>query len=66
MDKTFIKLVEEVNRYSINGIKDKIRIKIFIQRQKNLEKMMMMNFLKIQKCWNMIYGDVYQKNMIVI
>ena len=30
MDKTFIKLVEEVNRYSINGIKDKIRIKIFI------------------------------------
>ena len=34
MDKTFIKLVEEVNRYSINGIKDKIRTKIYKEIEK--------------------------------
>ena len=35
MDKTFIKLVEEVNSYSIDGIKDKIRTKI----HKEIEKL---------------------------
>ena len=34
MDKTFIKLVEEVNSYSINGIKDKIRTKLYKQIEK--------------------------------
>ena len=29
MDETFIKLVEEVNSYSIDGIKDKIGTKIY-------------------------------------
>ena len=35
MDETFIKLVEEVNSYSIDGIKDKIRAKI----RKEIEKL---------------------------
>ena len=35
MDETFIKLVEEVNSYSIDGIKDKIRTKI----RKEIEKL---------------------------
>ena len=34
MDKTFIKLVEEVSRYSIDGIKDKIRTKIYKEIEK--------------------------------
>ena len=34
MDKTFIKLVEEVNSYSINGIKDKIRTKLYKEIEK--------------------------------
>ena len=34
MDKTFIKLVEEVNSYSIDGIKDKVRIKIYKEIEK--------------------------------
>ena len=43
MDETFIKLVEEVNNYSIDGIKGKIRTKIY-KEIKNFEKMK--NFLK--------------------
>ena len=34
MDKTFIKLVQEINSYSIDGIKDKIRTKIYIEIEK--------------------------------
>ena len=34
MDETFIKLVEEVNNYSIDGIKDKIRTKIYKEIEK--------------------------------
>ena len=34
MDETFIKLVEEVNSYSIDGIKDKIGTKIYKQIEK--------------------------------
>ena len=37
MDKNFIKLVEEVNSYSIETIKDKIRTKI-IKKIENLRK----------------------------
>ena len=37
MDKNFIKLVEEVNRYSIDDVKDKIRTKI-IKKIENLRK----------------------------
>ena len=35
MEEIFIKLVEEVNSYSINGIKDKIRTKLY----KRIEKL---------------------------
>ena len=34
MDKRFINLVEEVNSYSINDIKDKIRTKIYKEIEK--------------------------------
>ena len=34
MEEIFIKLVEEVNSYSINGIKDKIRTKLYKQIEK--------------------------------
>ena len=34
MDESFIKLVEEVNSYSIDGIKDKIRTKIYKEIEK--------------------------------
>ena len=34
MDESFIKLVEEVNSYSINGIKDKIRTKLYKEIEK--------------------------------
>ena len=34
MDRRFISLVEEVNRYSINDIKEKIRTKIYKEIEK--------------------------------
>ena len=34
MEEIFIKLVEEVNSYSINGIKDKIRTKLYKEIEK--------------------------------
>ena len=34
MEEIFIKLVEEVNSYSINGIKDKIRTKLYKEIKK--------------------------------
>ena len=37
MDKNFIKLVEEVNSYSIDDVKDKIRTKL-IKKIENLRK----------------------------
>ena len=37
MDRNFIRVVEEVNRYSIDDVKDKIRTKI-IKKIENLRK----------------------------
>ena len=34
MEESFIKLVEEFNSYSINGIKDKIRTKLYKEIEK--------------------------------